>query len=39
MYNYGEEAYFYNRYVPYSSIFDHNKDHRRENIYYNFMDK
>jgi len=39
MYNYGEEAYCYNRYIPYNSIFYPTKDYRRENIYFNYMDK
>lgn len=37
VYNYGNEAYFYNRYIPYYSVFDPQIDITREHIYYNSM--
>lgn len=36
-YNYGRPANFYHRYAPYHSVFDPQKDVRRENIFKNTM--
>lgn len=36
-FNYSNTAHYYNRYYPYSSVFEKKEDSRRNNIYWNFM--